>query len=355
MFNELGQEGRKLDTRLPRLSICIPTYNRADVIGECLDSIIAQWEEGLEIVIVDGASTDATPDIVAEYQRKFPSIRYYRRSENRGIDEDVLKVVELATGDYCWLMSDDDRIEPDAMAKVLSFLDANQKIAGASLNYISYDRTLAYQIYTAPAGSGGKLNEDCIFDNRDSCYTVLGVHLGYLPAQVIDRHLWNQVVAKNDLMPYMTSAWLLVYVIGLMLAEVPQWGYIHYPCVANRSANDSFISRVGGYRRQLIAHVTFDQVISGLFGRGRVRRNIFRTLVSDRMPKNLASYKANGASIGLQLRLMALYIRRYWSYPVFWWKVFPVFFVPNLVWSGVRRLYLRLMSPNRRKHPIENL
>ena len=127
-----------------------------------------------------------------------------------------------------------------------------------------------------------------------------------------------------------------------MLAEQPRWGYIHFSCVANRSANDSFITRVGGYRRQIIAHVTFDQVISGLFGRGKVRREVFRTLVADRMPKNLASYKANGASIGLQLRLLALYVLRYWSYPVFWWKVMPMFLIPNHLLSGVRRLYLRL-------------
>lgn len=328
----------------PRLSFCIPTYNRADFIGDCLDSILAQWEGGLEIVIVDGSSTDATPEVVAEYQRRYPFIRYYRRPVNVGIDADVLKVVELATGDYCWLMSDDDRIEPGALVRVLSFLEANPSIAGVSLNYISYDKTLAYRIYTAPAGSGDRLRGDLIFDNRDVCYSELGVHLGYISAQVICRRLWNDVISRHDLSPYMNSSWLLVYVIGLMLAKRSRWGYIHYPCVANRSANDSFITRVGGYRRQLIAHVTFDHVISGLFGDGRVRRNVFKTLVADRMHKNLASYKANGASIVLQLRLMVLYVRRYWSYPVFWWKVFPIFFVPNHVLSGVRRLYLCLIS-----------
>jgi abequosyltransferase len=325
-----------------RLSFCIPTYNRADFIRDCLDSILAQWQDGLEIVIVDGASTDATPDVVAEYQRRYPFIRYYRRQKNVGIDEDVLKVIELATGDYCWMMSDDDRIEAGALARVLSFLDSNPSLAGVSLNYVSYDKTLSYQIYTAPAGSGGRLHQDIVFDNRDTCYTELGVHLGYLSTQVIDRRLWNNVICCHDISSYTTSAWLIVYVIGLMLAERPRWGYIHYPCVANRSANDSFITRVGGYQRQLIAHVTFDHVISGLFGYGQVRRNVFKTLIADRMPKNLASYKANGATINLQLRLVILYVRRYWSYPAFWWKVFPIFFMPNHVLSGIRRLYLRL-------------
>ena len=340
MLDNTDREELMSGGHTPRLSICIPTYNRADFIGDCLDSILSQWKDGLEIVIVDGASTDGTPEVVAEYQHRYPFIRYYRRPSNVGIDEDVLKVVGLATGDYCWLMSDDDRIEPGSLDHLLSFLGANPNLAGASLNYISYDKTLSYQIYTAPAGAGGKLHENMVFNNRDTCFTKLGLHLGYLSAQVIDRNLWSDMVCRHDFSTYKTSAWLLVYVIGLMIAERPLWGYVHYRCVANRSANDSFITRVGGYRRQVIAHVTFDHVISGLFGRGPTRREIFRTFIANRMPKNLASYKANGASIGLQLRLMLLYVRRYWSCPVFWWKVFPVFFVPNHVLSGVRFLYL---------------
>jgi len=344
MLDNTGREEPTLSSRSVRLSFCIPTYNRADFIGECLDSILAQRDDRLELVIVDGASTDATPTIVKEYQRQYPFIRYFRRSENVGIDEDVLKVVELAEGQYCWLMSDDDRIEKGALAHVLSFLEYNPSLAGASLNYTSYDQSLSYKIYTAPAGSGGRLHQDTVFDCRDECFKELGVHISYLSSQVVNRRLWNDVVRNKDLSPYTGSAWLLVYVIGLMLAEQPRWGYIHFSCVANRSANDSFITRVGGYRRQIIAHVTFDHVISGLFGHGQVRRDVFKTLVADRMPKNLASYKANGASISLQLRLAVLCVRRYWSYPVFWWKVFPIFFVPNHVLSVVRRLYLCLAS-----------
>ena len=50
-----------------RLSICIPTLNRGDYIGETLQSIASQWEEGVEIVIVDGGSTDRTLEIAAAF------------------------------------------------------------------------------------------------------------------------------------------------------------------------------------------------------------------------------------------------------------------------------------------------
>lgn len=329
---------------IPKISFCIPTFNRSAFIGECLDSILTQWRDDLEIVIVDGASTDETSAVVARYQALRPEIRYFRRETNVGVDADVLKSAELATGEFCWFISDDDRIEPDTVAYLIGTLERLGKIAGASVNYASYDATLSHRIYTAPAGVRGELRSDVVYTDRDSCFTGLGAHLGYLSAQIVDRRLWAKVVASHDLSAYMESAWILVYVIGLMLVERPRWGYLHRECVANRSANDSFITRVGGYRRQIIAHVTFDNVISGLFGRGPVRRDVFKSLIADRMPKNLASYKANGASLSLQGKLLRLYTRRYWSYPAFWWRVFPIFFLPNALLAGVRRAYLRLAA-----------
>src|SRR5207253_1068183 len=60
--------------RLPgatvKISFCIPTYNHGRFLGAALESILAQAPEDFEIVIVDGASVDETPAVVAEYQRK---------------------------------------------------------------------------------------------------------------------------------------------------------------------------------------------------------------------------------------------------------------------------------------------
>lgn len=59
-----------------QLSICIATLNRAAFIGQTLDSIIRQATDEMEIVIVDGASSDNTKEIVEHYQRQFPRLRY---------------------------------------------------------------------------------------------------------------------------------------------------------------------------------------------------------------------------------------------------------------------------------------
>lgn len=102
------------------LSFCIATLNRANFIGQTLDSIIDQATDDVEIVIVDGASTDGTPEIVRDYQTRFPRINYIRLEKKGGVDQDYNLSVEQAQGRYCWLMSDDDILKPGAIAAVLA-------------------------------------------------------------------------------------------------------------------------------------------------------------------------------------------------------------------------------------------
>ena len=108
-----------------RLSICIPTLNRAAYISETLNSIVSQINEQVEVVIVDGGSKDGTEEIVKSYQGKFPQIRFFRSEADGsgpsigGFDRDCNLAVELSQGEYCWLMTDDDLLLPGAIQKIL--------------------------------------------------------------------------------------------------------------------------------------------------------------------------------------------------------------------------------------------
>jgi len=100
----------------PKLSICIPTYNRAKTLGETLDSILPQVLErpDIEILISDNASTDDTIDCVHEYQLQCPMIRYSRNCDNLGLNGNIIACIEQANGEYISFVSDDD-IVPDGM------------------------------------------------------------------------------------------------------------------------------------------------------------------------------------------------------------------------------------------------
>lgn len=99
-----------------KLSICIPTFNRAKVLKHCLDSIVASLKdhEWVEICISDNASLDDTVRVVESYQSKLPII-FSSNDENIGVARNVLEVTKLATGDFIWLVGDDDYLLPDAL------------------------------------------------------------------------------------------------------------------------------------------------------------------------------------------------------------------------------------------------
>lgn len=111
-----------------KLSICITTFNRATFIGTTLESILAQLTSDCEVVVLDGASTDDTGRIVSEYARRSNRLRYVRQETNNGIDRDYDGAVEIARGEYCWLMTDDDIMMPGAVAAVLQALQRNLSV-----------------------------------------------------------------------------------------------------------------------------------------------------------------------------------------------------------------------------------
>ncbi len=106
----------------------MPTRNRADLIGEALESVVSQADDRVEIVIIDGASTDNTADVVQQYQKKFKNIVYYQLEENGGVDSDMAKAIKLASGEYCWLLSDDDALKPGAIKRMLKEIESGCEI-----------------------------------------------------------------------------------------------------------------------------------------------------------------------------------------------------------------------------------
>ncbi len=106
---------------MPLLSICIPTYNRCDLLRELLKSILMQTpDRDIEIVVSDNASEDGTQEMVeAMACRHFPLIRYDRSPVNLGPDANYLRAANLSQGEFFVIMGSDDVFEPNAIAYLL--------------------------------------------------------------------------------------------------------------------------------------------------------------------------------------------------------------------------------------------
>ena len=109
-----------------KLSLCVPTYNRARHLANLLHSAIAAAraaDADVEICVSDNHSTDDTPRVVREAQQRFP-VKYRRNERNLGIAGNFLAVVDIAEGEFAWLLGDDDLLFPDSAARICRLIVA---------------------------------------------------------------------------------------------------------------------------------------------------------------------------------------------------------------------------------------
>jgi glycosyltransferase involved in cell wall biosynthesis len=111
----------------PLLSICIPTYNRAEILDKSILSIVSQNEfnsEDVELVISDNASTDSTGEIVNKYLKNYNNILYFRNSENI-YDKNFPTVIGLANGIFRKLCNDDMIFKDGTIDYLLTIIKNN--------------------------------------------------------------------------------------------------------------------------------------------------------------------------------------------------------------------------------------
>ena len=107
---------KKTSTR-PKVSIVVPIYNVEKYLKECVDSILNQTLEDIEVILVDDGSPDNCGKIVDEYARKDSRIIPVHQ-KNSGYSAAVNKGIDLATGEYIGIIESDNWIETDMYARL---------------------------------------------------------------------------------------------------------------------------------------------------------------------------------------------------------------------------------------------
>jgi Glycosyl transferase family 2 len=114
---------------MPRLTIGIPTYNRAGKLARLLDALAGQLGGGatgrVSILVSDNCSADDTAEIVAAWTKvhREERIDFVRQPENLGAPRNFRTVYDESPGDFVWLFGDDDLPEPGAVERILRALD----------------------------------------------------------------------------------------------------------------------------------------------------------------------------------------------------------------------------------------
>ena len=123
--------------RYPLLSICITTYNRAawlEVSLRQLATLVAPYQDLVELVVCDNASFDQTPKIGAAYQ-DVPGFHYYRNPVNVGMLGNLRETVHHARGRFVWILGDDDIVKAGSIEKILRVILEHPTVSLIYLNY----------------------------------------------------------------------------------------------------------------------------------------------------------------------------------------------------------------------------
>ena len=107
----------------PLLSIIIATYNASEFFEECLESIDREWDDRIELVLVDGLSSDGTVSIAKKYSHRFSHVLI---EKDDGQSDAFNKGFSLAKGEYVSWVNADDVLVPGALARVLDVLEQRE-------------------------------------------------------------------------------------------------------------------------------------------------------------------------------------------------------------------------------------
>lgn len=109
-----------------RLEIFIFTYNRARHLGATLEQFAKGPLRECRLTVLDNASTDETPSVVAGFAGRLPALRHVRHPKNIGGLANYLRAIELAEREYCWVVCDDDTFDFDKFDDVERLLDQGE-------------------------------------------------------------------------------------------------------------------------------------------------------------------------------------------------------------------------------------
>ena len=293
------------------LSICIPTFNFGSTIGDTLDSILKNDTENIEIIILDGGSTDNTSEIVRLRQEKFPRIFYFNQGYKGGIDRDIAKAVSYANGKYCWIFSADDCMKISSIDRVLTYLHfsydiylCEQSLCDNEMNIIKehpiFNNIISPQLFD--------LSDPNYYTNYFQKARTTEAFFSYLAGPIFKKELWDR---SNQLIPdeFNSTCWGIA---GRLMFFFPDKNlkifYLAESLIKKRAGIDSFMDK-GVVNRLKITIDGFVYISNAIFGQHSFETKHIRRVIRNEeffSLKNLLSIKVYGSTNDVYFNLTNL-------------------------------------------------
>jgi GT2 family glycosyltransferase len=176
-------------------SVIVPTLNGAHLLPACLDSLLAQTYEHVEVIVADGASTDATAALVAE---RYPAVRLLTLQRNRGFSGNVNAGIRAARGDVLLLLNNDAQADPDWVATAMEVFERNREIGSVASKVLYSDRLTinsAGDVLCRNGSAGQRGNgqlDGSLWDAAGPVFGAMGGAAAYRRAMLADTGLFDE-------------------------------------------------------------------------------------------------------------------------------------------------------------------
>lgn len=104
----------------PIVSVIIPTYNRAHLVGRAIESVLNQTYQGFELIIIDDGSKDNTVEVINKFQQKDNRIIYLKHDKNKGGSAARNTGIKASRGEYIAFLDSDDEWLPEKLEKQIN-------------------------------------------------------------------------------------------------------------------------------------------------------------------------------------------------------------------------------------------
>ena len=154
----------------PLVSIVTPVYNGGEYLVECIESVIGQSYQNWEYLLVDNASTDVTPEIIARFASKDSRIQHVRFEEHVGAIDNhnrALKAID-SSSEFCKILQADDWLYAECLTKMVAAGLASDSIGMVSAYYL-WDTEVALTglPYSTVHAEGKEILRQCLLGRLD--------------------------------------------------------------------------------------------------------------------------------------------------------------------------------------------
>lgn len=269
-----------------KLSICIPTFNRSDYLNQALISIIEQIDDNIgqfvEICVCDNASTDGTENLIKTLQVKYPiRLIYSRNSYNLGADRNFLRVIDMASGEYCWFFGSDDMMAPGGLHKMIELISSGKDIY--LCNRVECDNLMSplkvrHWLTSSETSQVFNLLDMVEFSHYLKHAQSIGALFSFISSIVFKRKRWNSYKIDPNVIG---TGYSHVYMLLSFIPDGCDLYYVFEPLVHCRGQNDSFMSK--GIVSRIMLDIDGYTMMSNLCeGVKKVRKDFLNVLKRER-------------------------------------------------------------------------